>query len=73
MGGHNVPEETINRRYHAGLKNFFNLYQPLADTWHIYDNSAPGDPRLLSYGEHCKVDVVMDASIWEAINRGHNG
>ncbi|MBI2355104.1 MAG: zeta toxin family protein [Deltaproteobacteria bacterium] len=73
MGGHNVPEETIRRRYHAGLKNFFNQYQPLADTWRMYDNSAPGDPCLLSYGEHSKVVSVMYASIWEAITRGHNG
>src|SRR3989338_4414408 len=31
MGGHDVPEETIRRRYHAGIKNFFRLYKPLAD------------------------------------------
>ena len=73
MGGHNVPEETIRRRYHAGLKNFFNLYQPLADTWRMYDNSAPDDPRLLSYGEHSKVKGVHDVSIWDALTRGHNG
>ena len=35
-GGHSVPEETIRRRYAAGLKNFFNLYSPLADSWHLY-------------------------------------
>ena len=28
-GGHDVPLETIRRRYHAGLVNFRNLYQPL--------------------------------------------
>jgi hypothetical protein len=66
MGGHNVPEETIRQRYHAGLKNFFKLYQPLADTWRMYDNSASGEPRLLSYGEHSNVIRVLDASIWEA-------
>jgi predicted ABC-type ATPase len=73
MGGHKVPEETIRRRYHSGLKNFFNLYQPLADTWRMYDNSASGDPRLLSYGEHSKVKGVNDVSIWDALTRGHNG
>ena len=26
-GGHHVPDETIRRRYHAGLRNFFRLYQ----------------------------------------------
>lgn len=32
MGGHFVPEETIRRRFKGGLKNFFNLYKPLADS-----------------------------------------
>ncbi len=39
MGGHAVPEDTIRRRYHAGLKNFFNLYQSITDGWKFYDNS----------------------------------
>ncbi len=26
QGGHNIPTETIKRRYHKGLHNFFNLY-----------------------------------------------
>ena len=30
-GGHNVPENIIRRRYEIGLKNFWKLYQPLAD------------------------------------------
>ena len=32
-GGHGVPEETIRRRFEAGLHNFFELYRPLAATW----------------------------------------
>ncbi len=32
-GGHDVPEETVRRRYEAGLTNFFRLYQPMATTW----------------------------------------
>lgn len=38
-GGHSVPEDVICRRYTRGLKNFFELYLPLADNWHLYDNS----------------------------------
>lgn len=30
-GGHHILEEVIRRRYVGGLKNFFNLYLPLAD------------------------------------------
>ncbi len=33
LGGHDVPEPVIRRRFRAGLQNFFQLYQPLADTW----------------------------------------
>ncbi len=33
MGGHHVPEETIRRRYRAGLRNFFRLYMQLATLW----------------------------------------
>ena len=31
-GGYDVPAETIRRRYAAGLRNFFSLYQPLSTT-----------------------------------------
>ena len=35
MGGHFVSEETIRRRYKVGLKNFFTLYTPIADSLNI--------------------------------------
>lgn len=73
MGGHNVPEETIRRRYHAGLKNFFGMYQQLADTWRIYDNSAPGSPRLLSTGERTIITKVVDAPLWDALKGTYHG
>jgi predicted ABC-type ATPase len=45
MGGHDVPEATILRRFEAGLRNFFRLYAPLVDTWRMYDGSpAPPSP-----------------------------
>jgi len=73
MGGHNVPEETIRRRYHAGLKNYFGMYQQLADTWRIYDNSAPGSPRLLSTGERTIITKVVDASLWDSLKGTYHG
>jgi predicted ABC-type ATPase len=39
QGGHNIPESTIRRRFEAGLRNFFRLYAPLVDAWHLYDGS----------------------------------
>jgi predicted ABC-type ATPase len=49
-GGHAVPEETVRRRYDAGLRNFFSLYQPQSTTWQMYDNSSGSPPRLIAAG-----------------------
>ena len=39
MGGHNVSEPTVRRRYRAGIINLFDLYIPVCDHWMITDNS----------------------------------
>ena len=38
-GGHNVNEQTVRRRYRAGILNLFDLYMPICDYWMITDNS----------------------------------
>lgn len=40
LGGHNIPEDVIRRRYDAGLRNLFQLYMPVVDCWVLYDNSV---------------------------------
>ena len=37
LGGHNIPEEVIRRRYRQGWRNFQDTYRHLADTWQVYD------------------------------------
>lgn len=37
-GGHNIPTETIHRRYWLGLQNFFNIFSSIVDSWSLYDN-----------------------------------
>ncbi len=32
LGGHDVPEDVVRRRYERGLGNFFTLYRPIADS-----------------------------------------
>jgi predicted ABC-type ATPase len=39
QGGHDVPELTIRRRFQAGLRNFFQLYAPLVNSWYLLDGS----------------------------------
>jgi len=35
MGGHDIPDETIRRRYERGRRNFLDIYQPLVDAWKV--------------------------------------
>lgn len=38
-GGHDVPIDDVKRRFSRGVTNFFNLYEPLVDSWMLFDNS----------------------------------
>ena len=51
QGGHHVPEDTIRRRFAAGLKNFQQVYRDRVDEWQWIDNSGM-TPRLLKEGSH---------------------
>ena len=67
LGGHDVPEPTVRRRYERGLRNFFNLYVPLADSWQMFDNSSAGRPRLVASGRGERAEQVADSSLWRRI------
>ncbi len=49
-GEHNIPSDVIERRYHRGLKNLFNIYIPICDRWLIFDNMdlIPGLDRVVN-------------------------
>src|SRR5437868_6799082 len=65
-GGHNVPEETIRRRYQRGLENFFKLYKPMADVWRMFDNSNPKKPRLIAELTD-RIQKVHRADLWQRL------
>lgn len=65
-GGHDVPEEVVRRRYFAGLRNFFELYQPLTKVWRFYDNSL-SEPRLIASGRGRIESVAAGRDTWLAI------
>jgi len=47
-GGHDVPAAVVRRRYVAGLRNFFRLYEARVDAWQVFDNSELSGPRLIA-------------------------
>jgi predicted ABC-type ATPase len=48
-GGHNVPEDTIRRRFSSGRDNFEGIYKTIVNEWARYDNST-NKPRLIEEG-----------------------
>lgn len=46
-GGHNIPEDVIERRYARGIINLFEIYIPISDQVLIFDNSE-GQHQLLA-------------------------
>jgi predicted ABC-type ATPase len=63
-GGHFVPEETIRRRYEAGLRNFFTLYRPIATSWRFYDNTT--EYKMIAEGAG-SVLTVHDETLWRTL------
>ncbi len=65
-GGHDVPEETVRRRFERGLDNFFKLYRPLADIWQFFDNSPTSEPKLIAEGTGT-IETVADPVRWHEL------
>lgn len=65
-GGHDIPEATVRRRYKAGLRAFFEVYQPLVDRWRLYDNSGPEGAALVAEGR------VRQRETWKHIRLEHH-
>ena len=58
-GGHNIPEETIRRRYSRGIHYFFNLYSPICERWILADNSQIPF-RVIAEGSKDEVVSIKD-------------
>lgn len=68
VGGHDIPLETIRRRYKSGALNFFSHYQALADTWGVYDNSVYLDPLLVATGGRDAPTTIFAEDVWQRFN-----
>ena len=65
-GGHHIEVDVIERRYHAGLKNFLHLYMPVSDDWLVFDNSL--DLNIIAQGNSNISIEIYDKLIWTTIN-----
>lgn len=46
MGGHDVPEADVRRRFERSRRHFLETYLPLADEWVLWNNAEPPHRRL---------------------------
>ncbi|MGN0189365.1 MAG: zeta toxin family protein [Candidatus Cryptobacteroides sp.] len=67
-GGHNIPEETIRRRYRVGINYFFNDYSKLCDRWILADNSKVPF-RVIAEGGKGRPLSIKDRETYEKVRR----
>ncbi len=65
MGGHDISEKVVRRRFRKGIKNFFKLYQPFLDSWMLFDNSG-NIPRPIAKQKSGKVEI-FDTKLYNQI------
>ena len=64
-GGHDIPNQDVKRRFKRSLVNFFEIYQPLLDSWMIFNNSG-STPALIAKTKNGQVQV-LDEKLYKQI------
>ena len=67
-GGHDIPEETIRRRYRVGIDYFFHDYAPICERWILADNSQIPF-RVIAEGSKNDLINIKDETTYEQIRR----
>ena len=65
-GGHNIPEETIRRRYSRGIYNLTNKFTNLCDYWIVINNSSRPF-TFVAEGQGLLELKVHDTLVWQQI------
>ena len=67
-GGHNIPEETVRRRYRVGIGYFFHDYAPICDRWILADNSKVPF-KVVAEGGKARPLNIKDMQTYETIRK----
>ena len=65
-GGHDIPEDTIRRRYSVGIYYFFNTYSPICERWILADNSQIPF-RVIAEGSKNDLINIKDETTYDKI------
>ena len=64
-GGHNIPDEIIERRYHSGITQLITTYMDMIERYYIFDNSE-GESVLIAE-KYEGEELVFDIEIFNQI------
>ncbi len=64
-GGHSVPAQDVRRRFKRSISNFFKLYQPLLDSWMLFNNAGP-IPTLIAKTKNGQT-IVINQQLFDQI------
>jgi predicted ABC-type ATPase len=71
QGGHNVPKRDVLRRLNRGWENFVRIYQPMAESWVVYDNSG-ASPQLVERRNEGSLNVPNEAKVSQQASGGRS-
>lgn len=71
-GGHNIPENTIVRRYWQGLQNLRDIYLPRCDSWVLIDNSATDADWIAERKTGKETPVIYNKKLYNLILNPEN-
>ena len=71
-GGHNIPEDVIERRYERGIKNLFEIYIDIVDAILIFDNSF-GKHNLIAQTDDSKKLNIIEEVKFNKLKDYYNG
>jgi predicted ABC-type ATPase len=67
LGGHDVPETVVRRRWAAGLRLFFGAYVTVVDEWVLFDNSGQSLRRVADRSRDDPEPRIVDSQRWERL------
>ena len=70
QGGHYIPDIDVRRRYFRSLKNFWNCYKDIVDSWGLYYN---GSGQNIFVASGTKVDIdILNPLLYNLFHKGLN-
>ena len=69
-GGHSIPSETIERRYHNGIANLFAIYIDMVDICYIFDNSE-GERTPIAKKYKGEKEIIYNTDLYNQMKNSY--